>query len=191
MICADPWGPDALLDYWTADLPPDEANELEEHLFACKACTAALAGIEALAASVQRLTAAGRFRAAVAPSVIDLLAARGLRIRTYHPRPGETIPCGAAPEDQLLVARVPVDLRGVSRLDLALCDERWIERSRLVDVPLDRVRGEVLIAERVDEPSTRTANVLRLRALAVDAHGERELASYALAHDPRGPPGTP
>jgi hypothetical protein len=190
VTCTAPWGPDALLDWWTGDLPQHEVAALEEHLFACDACTAALAGIEALAASVRRLTAAGRFRAAVAPSVLDLLAARGLRIRTYRPRPGETIPCGAAPEDQLLVARIPVDLRGVARLDLAVCDERWVERERLVDVPLDRARAEVVVAERVDDPRTQTAHVLRFRALAVDAAGERELATYALAHDPRGPPGT-
>jgi hypothetical protein len=36
----------------------------------------------------------------------------------------------------------------------------------------------------------KTANVLRMRLLAVDASGQRELGTYALAHDPRGPPGT-
>jgi hypothetical protein len=188
--CATPIGLDTLLDYWTADLIGAPADAVEEHVFGCAPCAGRLEEIEALAASIRRLTAAGRFRAAVAPSVVDLLAARGLRIRTYRARRGETIPCGAAPEDELLVGRIPVELRGVAQVDIAFCDERWSERERLVDVPIDRARSEVVVAERVDDPLVRTANVLRLRLLSVDAAGERELGTFALAHDPRGPPGT-
>ncbi len=190
MTCAAPLGLDSLLDYWTGELPAAQGEAIEEHLFACGACAERLAELEALATSIRRLTAAGRFRAAVAPSLVDLLAARGLRIRTYRPRRGETIPCGAAPEDELLVARISVDLRRVARLDVAVCDAGWAERARLVDVPMDRARNEVIFAERVDDPLLRTANVVRLRLLAVDAAGEHELGTYALAHDPRGPPGT-
>jgi hypothetical protein len=186
--CATPLGFDSLLDYWAGDLPIPRAEAVEEHVFDCEECAARLAEIEALAAAVRRLTAAGRFRAAVAPSIIDMLAARGMRIRTYRPRRGETIPCGAAPEDELLVGRISVDLEQVARLDVAVCDEQWAERQRLMDVPVDRARNELVIAERVDTPEIRTANVLRLRLLAVDAAGERELGTYALAHDPSGPP---
>ena len=190
MSCATSIGLDSLLDYWTGDLTGALADAVEEHVFGCEACAERLGEVAALAASVRRLTAAGRFRAVVAPSVVDLLEARGLRIRTYRPRRGETIPCGAAPEDDLLVGRIPVDLRGVARVDVALCDERWSERERLLDVPFDRARSEVVMAERVDDRRVRTAHVLRLRLLSVEAVGERELGTYALAHDPRGPPGT-
>jgi hypothetical protein len=75
-------------------------------------------------------------------------------------------------------------------VDIAFCDERWSERERLVDVLFDRARSEVVMAERVDNPLVRTSNVVRLRLLSVDSAGERELGTYALAHDPRGPPGT-
>jgi anti-sigma factor RsiW len=190
VTCATPLGPDTLLDYWTEDLPAARAGEVEEHLFSCEGCATRLAELESIASAVRRLTAAGRFRAAVTPSLVDLLAAGGLRIRTYRPRHGETIPCGAAPEDQLLVARFPAALAGVSRLDLALCDERWAERQRLEDVPVDRRRDEVVFAQRVDAPELRVANVLRVRLLAVEGGVERELGRFALAHDPRGPPGT-
>ena len=189
MTCAAPLAMEALLDYWTGEIPAAHADAIEEHVFGCKTCAGRLSELEALVASVRRLTEAGRFRAAVAPSVVHLLAARGLRIRTFRPRPGETIPCGLAPDDELLVGRLPVDLRGVARVDLAVCDERWAERERLADVPFDRGRSEVVIAERVDRPELRTVNVLRLRLLAIEPAGERELGTYALAHDPRGPPG--
>jgi anti-sigma factor RsiW len=189
VTCTAPLAIEALLDYWTGELPAARADEIEEHVFACEACAGRLAELEALAASVRRLTEAGRFRAAVAPSLVELLAARGLRIRTFRPRAGETIPCAVAPGDELLVGRLPVDLRGVARVDLAVCDERWAERERLAEVPFDRRRSEVVIAERVDQPELRTAHVLRLRLLAVDPAGDRELGIYALAHDPRGPPG--
>jgi hypothetical protein len=188
VTCSAPLAPEALLDYWTGDLPEPRAEELEEHVFACEGCARRLGEIERLASSVRRLSAAGRLRGAVAPALVDVLAERGLRIRTYRARAGETIPCGAAPDDELLVGRLPVDLGGVARVDLAVCDERWAERERRVDVPFDRRRNEVVIAERVDHPEVRTANVLRLRLLAVDPGGERELATFALAHDPRGPP---
>lgn len=191
MSCAAPLPLEALLEYWSGDLSPTGADEVEEHLFACASCPGRLEELVALAGSIRRLTAAGRFRAAVAPSVVDALVARGVRIRTFRPRLGETIPCGAAPEDELLVARIPVDLRGVTRLDVATCDERWVERERLVDVPLDRRRQEVVMAERVDRARTLGAALYRLRLLAVDAAGERELGTCTLAHDPRGPPGAP
>jgi anti-sigma factor RsiW len=188
MTCPTSLSPEALLDWWVGELTASEADALEEHVFGCEDCAGRLAEIEALAASVRRLTEAGRFRAVVVPSLVDRLAARGLRVRTYRARVGETIPCGAAPGDQLLVSRVAVDLRGVKRLDLAMCDERWQERLRLTDVPFDAAHGEVVFAERVDSPEVKVANVLRFRLLAVEEGGDRELARYALAHDPRGPP---
>lgn len=188
MTCAASPGLDVLLDLWAGDLPQARAEEAWEHVFACAQCTARLAELAALVASVRRLTETGRFRAAVAPSVVDLLAARGLRIRTYRPRLGETIPCGAAPDDELLVGRIAVELRDVARLDLAVCDERWVERARMVDVPVDRRRGEVVIAQRVEEARTGDPYVVRFRLIAVDPSGERELGTCALAHDPRGPP---
>jgi hypothetical protein len=191
VTCAAPLGLDLLLDLWIGDSSATRAEEAWEHVFGCAPCTARLAEVAELAAAVRRLTETGRFRAAVAPSLVDLLAARGLRIRTYHPRLGETIPCGAAPEDELLVGRLAVELRGVTRLDLAVCDDGWVERARMVDVPVDRRRGEVVIAERVDRARTGGSEVLRFRLLAVDdAAGERELGSFALAHDSRGPPGS-
>jgi hypothetical protein len=189
VTCAAPLAMVELLDYWIGEVPSARADAIEEHVFACDACAGRLAELEALAASVRRLTEIGRFRTAVAPSLVEILAARGLRIRTYRPRAGEITPCGAAADDELLVARLPVDVRGVARVDLAVCDERWAERERLADVPFDRRRSEVVIAERVDQPELRTAHVLRLRLLAIDPAGERELGTYALAHDPRGPPG--
>jgi hypothetical protein len=188
MTCAAPITFEALLDYWTGDLPEGRGEEIEEHVFACEGCAGRLRELEQVATSIRRLAATGKLRAAVAPSLVDVLARRGLRIRTYRGRAGETIPCGAAPEDELLVARLPVDLAGVARVDLVVCDERWAERERLADVPVDRRRSEVLIAERVDQPELRTPTVLRFRLLSVDPMGERELASFALAHDPRGPP---
>jgi hypothetical protein len=188
VTCAAPIGWDDLLDYWSGDLDAAASADVEEHVFACERCAARLAEVESIAESVRRVTAAGRFRAAVAPSLVDLLAARGLRIRTYRPRLGETIPCGAARDDELLVVRAAVDLRGVTRLDLVACDEAWQPRERQVDVPFDRARGEVVLAERVDLPELASPQVFRIRLLAVDAGGERELGTFAMAHDPRGPP---
>ncbi len=188
MTCAAPLSYELLLDYWARDLPAAEADRVEEHVFGCEPCTARLAGIDAVATGIRRLTAEGRFRAAVPPSLADGLAASGLRIRTFRPRLGATIPCGAAPDDELLLSRIDVDLRGVARVDVSLCDERWAEQQRQVDVPFEPGRDEIVIAERVDAPHLRAPAVVRIRLLAVDAAGERELGTYALAHDPRGPP---
>jgi hypothetical protein len=104
--CATPIGLDTLHDYWTADLIGAPADAVEEHVLGCEACAGRLGEIEALAASVRRLTEAGRFRAVVAPSVVDPRRARPADpdipapARRDHPR-------GAAPEDELLVGRIP------------------------------------------------------------------------------------
>ncbi len=189
MTCGTPLAPEALLDYWTGDLIGASARVVEEHVFACPSCAERLSALEALADGVRKLAAAGTLRGVVPPALVERLVAAGLRVRTYVLRAGATVPCGAAADDDLLVARIPVDLGGVERVDLLLCDEAWNERERHADVPVDRRAGEVVMAERVDVARSGAPYVLRLRLVAVAEGAERALGAYALDHDPRGPPG--
>lgn len=177
-----------LLDYWARDLPPEEERSLEEHLFSCEPCGERLAELAALAEGVRRLVLAGRFRSVVPPSIVERLAAGGLPVRTFRVRAGEAVPCGTAPGDGLLVARLETDLRGVSRVDCLVCDETWSERERVADVPFDAAAGVVTLAERVDRARHFPAHALRLRLVEAGPGGERALGRFELDHDPRGPP---
>ncbi len=188
MTCATPRSFPELLDYWTGELPPADAAALEEHLFACDACSGRLSSVQQLASGVDRLARAGRFRSVVPPTLVDRLVAAGVRVRTFRISPGGLTPCGVGTDDELLVARLAADLRGVERVDLVTCDDGGRERERARDVPFDASGGEVVLAERVDRARGYPTHVLRMRLLALGPGGERVIGEYALAHDAAAPP---
>jgi hypothetical protein len=177
-----------LVDYWTGELSEEEARLLEEHLFDCPSCRARLAGVERLAAAVRQLVREGRFRSVVPASLVDRLAADGLRIRTFRVAPGGVTPCGVAAEDELLVARLAGDLRGLDRVDLIVSPEGGAGPERLADVPFDAGVGEVVLVERVDLARRFPSHRLNLRLVGHGAGSERVIADYTLAHDAAGPP---
>lgn len=187
MSCATADDLRLLVDYWTGELPEEEALRLEEHLFACAACAARLGGVEQLATGLRHLARSGRFRSVVPPSLVDRLAADGARIRTYRLVSGAVTPCGVAADDELLAARLGADLRGVQRLDLVMWQGGGAEEL-VPDVPFDAAAGEVILAERVDRARAYPTHRLHLRLVGHGAGGERVVGEYALDHDAAGPP---
>jgi hypothetical protein len=179
----------ALLAYRAGELPAAAEAALEEHLFSCQRCAGELAALERVASGVRSLVRAGRFRSVVPSLLVTRLAEGGARIRTFRVAPGGTTPCGVAAEDELLVARLAADLRGVARLDLVIADDMGSEPERLPDVPFDPGSGEVIVTERVDRARSYPTHVVRFRLVGHGPSGEaRTVGDYALAHDARGPP---
>jgi hypothetical protein len=181
--CEAPLSEDDLLDWWSGGLPGERRRSVEEHLLSCDACATRGHALAALAQGVRGLVREGRLPAVVLPAVVDRLAREGRRIRTYRVPAGSGVHCTVGPEDDVVLARLEVDLRGVSRLDLVSRIDDGPEQ-RLSDLPFDEAAGELILAAPTPILRERPRHVERLRLLALDPGGERLLGEYTFDHTP-------
>lgn len=173
---------EALADYWFGDLPEGDASGVEEHLLECDGCGARLEELHRLRAGVRELVRTGRVPVVVGPSFLGAAAREGLRIREYAVGPGERVACTVTPDDDLVVARLRADLRGVPRVDLIAEPEDGGVR-RAEDVPFDASTGEVILAQSMPLLRALPTSTFRIRLVAPDATGgPRLLGEYIFAH---------
>jgi hypothetical protein len=119
-------------------------------------------------------------------------AETGLRVREYAPARGESIQCTVAADDDMLVARLAVDLATASRVDLSWCDPRGVEHQRMADIPVDADAGSVICQQSITWAKASPSMTMVARLLAVsDAGEERLLGEYTFNHTRTipGPPG--
>jgi len=173
-----------LVDYWLAELAPADEERVEEHLLGCPACSERLWSLADLAEGIGTLARRGAVRAVVTRDFLERLAREGLRIREYRIPPGGSVQCTVSAEDDLLVARLVAELRGVSRVDIATCDAAGREQGRLRDVPVSPSTGEVVFLQRIESVRALPAHVKRLKLLAVEPQRERLLGEYTFIHTP-------
>jgi hypothetical protein len=141
--CAEPiaWG--HLVDYWAGDLAGAESDRVEEHLFACEACTAESERVARVAQAFHTAVPA-----VVGADQVRELRARGLVVEENSVAPGTRREAVFQPGVDILIHR----LHG---LDLALAER--VHLSVRVEstgdvlfedhfAPFDRARGEVLVA---------------------------------------------
>lgn len=107
-----------------------------------------------------------------------------MKVREYRVRPGGSVMCTVAPEDDLVVAHLHAPLHDVQRLDILVHDLPQDARARIEDVAFDRNREEVTML-----PSTAWLRHLsfatqHVKLLAVDEAGERVLGEYTFNHSP-------
>jgi hypothetical protein len=96
------------------------------------------------------------------------------------------------PEDDFLIGRLAADLRGASRIDLSLCDERGIEMLRLADIPFDPPSGAVVWQQSITYSKAAPSGLIVARLLSVEEPAsERLLGEYTFQHTRTmpGPPG--
>jgi hypothetical protein len=165
-----------LADYLAGFLDERGAEDLEEHLFSCEACSIASAKLAGLAAAIRDavppVLSSGRFAE---------LGREG-RIEAVNPMsPGEVAEVRFPSGDKLLVHRLGgSNLRLARRVDVALFDRKGRALSRFDDVPFDSARGEVLVACQshfADHFPHDT--VFRLEVVLED---RREESSYTILH---------
>lgn len=172
-----------LVDYWLGDTDAAATAAIDEHLMHCDACGERFDEVVALARGTREAFVRGQVATALSGAFVDRLKAAGLRVREYRvPRNGG-VNCTVAPDDDLLVSRVQAPLAGVTRVDAVLqlsLDPGHEER--LSDLPFDPQAGEVVLAPRVSTIRTMPTHELRVRLMAVERDGERELGRYAFRH---------
>jgi hypothetical protein len=175
---------EVLVDYWAGAAPTEEAERVEEHAFACDACSSRLAGVARLADGVSRVaTRRGGLRLAVTETLLDQLAADGLRMRHYHLAPGGSVACTVAPDDDLLVAHVSGDFPEGKRLDVVVY-EHGKEILRTIDAPVDRKAGKLVYTISGNLARTFPKMTHPVSVFAVEGDSSEELCSYTFNHSP-------
>jgi hypothetical protein len=140
--CPSPLSVEALVAYWAGDLEPSASDALEEHLFACDACTASSARIAAITE---------KLRSAVPPIVsgerLAALRARGLGIEDNIVPPETTSHVVFERQDMIIHHLSGLSLANAARVGVSV---RVEETGELLfeqpDAPFEAATGEVQIA---------------------------------------------
>jgi hypothetical protein len=180
------------MDYWLALLLPAAEDAIEEHLMTCDACGDRLREVIRLSESLRTLARSGSLQVIVSDQFVKHAAETGLRVREYAPTPGESIQCTVSADDDMLVARLAVDLTTATRVDLSWCDPRGVEHQRMADVPLGAGAASVICQQSITWAKASPTSSMIARLLAVDDAGdERLLGEYTFNHTRTipGPPG--
>ena len=190
--CSSPIDAAVLMDYWLAALLPAAEEAVEEHLLACDECGDRLRESIDLSESLRALARSGSLQVVISDQLVKHAAETGVRVREYAPPPGGGVQCTVAADDDLLVARLAVDLTSASRVDLSWCDLRGVEHRRMTDIPIRADAGTVVCQQSITWAKASPTATMIARLVAVDERGdERVLGEYAFHHTRTipGPPG--
>ena len=191
IACPNPIEATVLMDYWLGLLPAAAEEIVDEHLLSCNECGDRLRETIALAESLRALAQSGSLQVVVSDQFVKHAAETGRRVREYAPPRGGRVQCTVAADDDLLVARLAVDLSTAARVDLSWCDGVGVEFLRMSDIPVGSETGTVLCQQSITMAKASPSNTLIARLVAVDEKaGERLLGEYAFHHT-RTIPGPP
>lgn len=172
---------ETLAALWAGELDESQAAMIEEHVFGCDSCAAAM---ERLARVVSALREKLPF--VISHAHRDRLAAVGTRILVTNldPAPDRQATKSArfTPDVDLLVHALRCELANADRVDVEIASPTGTPRYLLEAVPFDREKGEILVAcARHYEPIF-TAGDPIFTAHAVEAGKRRSLGDYVVAH---------
>ena len=174
---------ETLIAYWLGETA-DEG--VEEHLFACAACSARLEEIAALGGGIRAAVRQGRVAAVISAPFLEALRRQGLSLREYRVAPGGSVACTLRAEDDGVVSAVEAELAGVQRVDLLFRVEvgGQVIETRAEDVPFDPAAGEILVLPPAAELRKLPAHTHRVKLLAMEEAGERLIGEYTFVHTP-------
>lgn len=174
---------DALVDYWLGG--PDD---LEDHLFACDACSERLGRIAALAAAIpEAMRRRGGLPLALTAELAAHLERDGVVMRHYRPDRNADVACTVARDDDLAVSWILAEPAPDERVDVELTGPDGALWFRAHDIPVDPAVGRVVSAVASELLLPLSACTFHLRLLGVGPSGERELGAHRYRHTP--PPG--
>ena len=180
------------MDYWLAALSSAVEETVEQHLMTCDGCGDRLREVIALAEGLRALARSGSLQVVVSDQFVKHAAETGLRVREYATPLGEAVQCTVAADDDLLVARLAVDVTTASRVDLSWCDPRGVERQRMADIPVRADAGTVVCQQSITWAKASPSATMVARLLAVDEKGKEHLLGEYTFHHTRtiaGPSG--
>lgn len=181
-ICSAAVDPRRWIEYWLDELDEGESTRLEEHLFDCAVCTAALERLVGLGSSIRDLYNGGHIATIVPAAFVQMLKNAGMSVREYRLAPQSNVYCSVSPRDDFVVGHLEAPLAGVTRLDAILEHVDSNSVRRLSDIPFNAADGEVVLLPAMSELRPIEKQTLRVHVIAVDASGERTLGTYTFNH---------
>ena len=176
-----------LAAYWLGELPVAEAEEAEDHFFACEACSRRLEWFAELSSGVRKAVRIGALGLVVTQPFVDAMKRAGMRLRDYRTDPGMTTRCTIRADEDAVVSRIRAPLTGLARVDMVTGIEvRGVAQGdvRAEDVPFDAASGEVVFIPPPAALKKMPAHTIRVKLLAVEGAGERVIGDYTFAHTP-------
>lgn len=176
-----------LAAYWLGELPAAEAQDAEEHFFACEACAGRLEWLAELSDGVRGAVRAGALGMVVSAPFVEAMKRAGMRLREYRSDPGATVDCTIRADEDAVVSRIRAPLTGVTRLDMVnRVEVGGVAQGevRVEDVPFDAASGELVFIPPPAALKKMPAHTMRVRLVAVQQAGERVIGDYRFAHTP-------
>jgi hypothetical protein len=175
--------PQELTEYWLGELDEAHEHRVDEHLFACAACSARLQALVELGAAIRRTFVEGWLNLALPEPFLRRIKDAGFRVREYDLAAGGSVNCTVTPDDDFVVAHLRAPLRGVKRLDL-LIDDTTSGKHRANDVAFDPSAEGLVTMASTAYLKTLKHSQQRVRLVAVDGVEERVVADYTFNHYP-------
>jgi hypothetical protein len=178
-----PTPPQDLLAYWLGE--SDEADELrlDEHLFACAACSARLRAIVDLGAAIREELLRGTFSFVTSAPFIRSIKNAGWQVREYDLAAGGSVNCTVTPDDDFVVSYLRAPLRDVRRLDVVI-DDTTSGKHRWNDVAFDPAADTLAAVTSTAYLRTLKVSQQHIQLVAVDGADERVIADYTFNHSP-------
>ena len=175
--------PQDLLAYWLGELDEAREQSLEEHVFACAACTKRLAAIVDLGAAIRGALLRGAFSFVTSAPFIRRIKDAGWQVREYDLPAGGSVACTVTPDDDFVVSYLRAPLSDVRRLDV-LIDDTTSGKHRVNDVAFDSEAGTLAAVTSTVYVKGLGPSQRRVRLVAVDGVEERVIADYTFNHSP-------
>ena len=171
-----------VVDYWAGDLTSAEEDRIEEHVFTCADCARELGAAEALARGIAAVAREGRLDSVVTDSILNRLAADGVRVRMYTLEGPGIVPCAVWADDDLVVARIRADFAEVDSVTIVTRQASGDEIGRLSDVAVRPGQREILNAFSAAHLRKLPPTRVEVTVTGQIGSGERTIAEYSLEH---------
>lgn len=166
-----------LVDYWAGDLGADAEAAHEEHLFGCEVCSRLSARVAAVTETLR-----SQIPPLLSPEALASLRARGLTIIENSMQPGERRVVVFPKDADILLHRLGgLEFEGAARVSFEIRSESsGTIIAAVEDAPLDRARGELLVACQQHFRAYPAEAVAEVRVHA--ANGGVRVSTYTILH---------
>ena len=175
--------PQELLEYWLGELDESHERRMDEHLFACSACSERLRAIVELGAAIRAELLRGTFTFVTSMPFVRRIKDAGLRVREYELEAGGSVACTVTSDDDFVIAHLRAPLGDVRRLDL-LIDDTTSGKHRTNDVAFDPAADGLVAVTSTAYLRTLGHSQYKVRLLAIEGAAERIVGDYTFNHFP-------
>jgi hypothetical protein len=172
-----------LTEYWLGELDDAHEQRIDEHVFACAACSERLRALVDLGAAIRRTFLEGWLSIVLPEPFMRRIKDAGFQVREYDLPAGSSVSCTVTPDDDFVVAYLRAPLHDVRRLDV-LIDDTTSGKHRANDVAFDASAEALVTVTSTAYLKTLKHSQQHVRLVAVDGEEERLLADYTFHHYP-------